>query len=401
MSNGHKWDPRPDWVDVYEEAGREYFYSRGEIIVDSRDQDRVQEILGRDVENARDLDLAELGLDLWRVPDVQEALRLLREAPGEPIRAAPNHGLVMTNHVKYSPGTEPRPAERLSRPRTEWDRSVAVGVIDTGVWAEHPWFDGAASGDPEQPADDGTYAGHGTFVAGVVLQHAPGASVVVCRPNSSTAGWASDRDAAICLFRLLDGRRDIDIVNLSLGGYTHDNSGLPALTKAIEVALERRAERRRSGSGELVVVAAAGNDDTRREFYPAAMPRVTAVGAIDRAGVRPTKDWQARPGYGNWGSNYGWWVDAHAIGVEVHSTFLEGLLPQGGHPAGTRPQTFERYAHWDGTSFSAPAVAGAIADLAARSGMPAAQAAFQLLQPSITSPRVPELGVRVQVPIYV
>ena len=59
-----------------------------------------------------------------------------------------------------------------------------------------------------------------------------------------------------------------------------------------------------------VVVASAGNDATSRRTYPAALPGVVGVGALD--GNRPAAF-----------SNFGPWVDACAPAVDVVSTFFD------------------------------------------------------------------------------
>jgi len=65
--------------------------------------------------------------------------------------------------------------------------------------------------------------------------------------------------------------QDIDIVNLSLGGYTDDDSSPLAIASAL------RAMRTRRG----VVVAAAGNAGRTRPFWPAAFKQVLATGAVE------------------------------------------------------------------------------------------------------------------------
>ena len=224
---------------------------------------------------------------------------------------------------------------------------MTVGVIDTGV-AAHDWLAGSflAAPDDFDPVDeDGddeldTQAGHGTFVAGIVLQHAPGATVRVARVLDRN-GEADVQTVANAIVRL--GKAGVDIINLSLGGYTRKNNEPKALRDAL-AALDP----------EVVVVAAAGNHDPKkhkgvtptRKFYPAAFSTVVGVAALSP--LRRNRDPKLAPF-----SNFGEWVDVSAVGVGQVSTFLRFKDKRG-------PE-FDGFATWNGTSFAAPAVAGAIA----------------------------------------
>jgi len=81
-------------------------------------------------------------------------------------------------------------------------------------------------------------------------------------------------------------------------------------------------------------------------------------------------------------SNFGWWVDAWAIGDRVSTFFLEWDDPVLPLPGGVAlaARNFEGWARWSGTSFATPAVAGAIAALAERDGISVRDAAFRLIQ---------------------
>ena len=254
-----------------------------------------------------------------------------------------------------------------------------MAVLDTGVAeAERAWFAGRVTGDAEVPDEDrdgglDRFAGHGTFIAGVVLQHAPAADVVVKR-NLHAAGYVSDAALAMALLASAGAH----VINLSLGGYTHDNLGLAATARALQLLLQ--------GNPQLSVVAAAGNDGTDRQFYPAAFNSVIAVGALGADGRRA------------WFSNWGWWVDASVPGVGVGSTYLHldgGLRStyvnmDGTLRTGTTPALYEGWAEWDGTSFASARMAGAIAVLAG-SGLPPREAASRLVYgPGVA--RVPGLG---------
>jgi hypothetical protein len=261
------------------------------------------------------------------------------------------------------PGGNPFPAAALPAATSGRGTGVRVAVLD--------------SGDVQTPADtrtyvltpdrlpggiDGTYypllapqgdrvldrqAGHGVFVAGVVQQVAPGAQVV----HTPVLDSDGVTDLAT-LVQAIDELNGIDIVNLSLGGYTPDNRP--------PVALQEALARLRQRNPDVVVVAAAGGDGSARPFWPAALPEVIAVAGLRRDGS-PLNG--AVPD----------WVDVCALGQDISSTFLTGqgsmVLDEAGARSlsgqtasqDRRGATFNGYATWSGSSFAAPQVSGAIA----------------------------------------
>jgi len=85
-------------------------------------------------------------------------------------------------------------------------------------------------------------------------------------------------------------------------------------------------------------------------------------------------------------------VDAWAPGDWISSFFVqeddtEFTLPGPDHEK-VGPRDFDGWARWEGTSFATPSVAGAIAALAERDGVPVREAAFRLIQ-AAGAPRVP------------
>ena len=154
--------------------------------------------------------------------------------------------------------------------------------------------------DVESDGYADTEAGHGMFIAGLILQVAPAAEVYVVKVLDSH-GVGDDAAVAAAMEQL---PQDIDIVNLSLGGYTDDDRGPLAISCALTAMRKQRN----------VVVAAAGNDGKDRPFWPAAFKQVTAVGAVEQKDSRWLKaDF----------SNFGWWVDAVARGVNLQSTYTK------------------------------------------------------------------------------
>ena len=238
---------------------------------------------------------------------------------------------------------------------------VVVAVVDTGITAEERtdgWLtdvprvhvdDPATHGDETNidpldadPADGwlDVYAGHGTFVAGIVKRVAPGAEVRVYRAVGS-GGAGCELEVACALVRAV--RDGAHVVNLSLGTQTlFDEPSLP-LAAALDVVREIEAER----DWQTVVVASAGNYGDAVPTYPAAFGRVVSVAGLT-SDLRPTP----------W-SSHGPWVDFSAVGEGVVSTFVQGAQ----NPAFGSGTTFgpNSFASWVGSSFAAPQVAGAIA----------------------------------------
>ncbi|MDN3359368.1 S8/S53 family peptidase [Actinomadura sp. DC4] len=308
--------------------------------------------------------------------DVCELSALLNDgAPHRRLAVAPNH-LVHGQPMWWTgPFGRPRPASPVRAPAGGGGRPVTVAVLDTGL-NPHPWY---ASADwyaeqREEVAEvldadldhelDGQ-AGHGTFIAGVLLRHAPGARIRAKRVIGGDG--VGDEFGVLGALAWLASWGRAEIVNLSCGCHTYDDRSSPLVARAV-AALGRRT----------VVVACAGNQASDRPFWPAALEHVIAVAALDGAGRAEF-------------SNHGPWVDACAPGTGVTSCFVrfDGPRP----PArGADPDAFAGYAEWSGTSFAAPAVAGAIARLAASEGLPSAVAARRLLDPA-RHPTLPGLGV--------
>lgn len=230
-----------------------------------------------------------------------------------------------------------------------------VVVLDTGLRTaagqpEHPWLARCLIHDPwldrtagrfndeDEPDDDGrgqldVQAGHGTFISGIISQRCPDA-VVHHAGVLSSYGDGDDASVAAAIERI--GQRfersgaSLDVVVCAFGAY---GDGPPPLADALATL-----------PASCVVVAAAGNDGTSRPFYPAALPGVVSVGAVDVDRRAPF-------------TNFGPWVDACAQGVDVVSTFFVDFDDVSPNQA----RRFEGWAAWSGTSFAAPAVAAAIA----------------------------------------
>jgi Subtilase family len=244
-----------------------------------------------------------------------------------------------------------------------------IAVIDTGIPAT-PRDDGWLANVPLSPENTDLIddlppegrldlgAGHGTFAAGIVQRLAPDASIVAYRALDSD-GFGTEASVATAMVQAAnDGAA---IINLSLGLQTDDDDPPVALEAAVELVRERWPL--------VLIVAAAGNFGDKRPCWPAAFKGVTAVAGLDRK-LKPAA-WSSR----------GPWVDCSTIGEAVLSIFVEGTERDDVDPdevADVYPPN--AWAIWTGTSFAAPQIVGAVAQIATETGLAPRDALARLLE---------------------
>jgi len=219
--------------------------------------------------------------------------------------------------------------------------AVTVAVLDTGVDTTHPAIadnildngvdmlrvsrDVSDTGNGIDDDGDGLVdemVGHGTHVAGTILQVAPDAQILPVKVLDSDGNGDTFSVMAGIVYAV---EQDADIINLSLGS-TWDSA---AIAWAVSYAEQQG----------VLVIAAAGNGDRETPMeYPASNPGVISVAATDAAGDKATY------------SNYNTMVDISAPGDNVASAY----------PGGT-------YTTASGTSMSAPLVSGTAALMLERS----------------------------------
>jgi subtilisin family serine protease len=279
-------------------------------------------------------------------------------------------------------GTNPAPAEAVHEPET----AVGVMVIDTGLMHDCHACSQLAHvvGEAEVAATDASgllkqYAGHGTFIAGIVAAVAPNTNVTVLG-TLNNAGAILESEFGDKLFEAVDRYGWPEVLSLSAGTSNGRTDGLLGLDAFMEELREQRT----------LLVAAAGNNGSAMPFWPAAyadLPgyetTVLSVGALRSDGE-----------FGACFSNHGGWVKVYAPGerltsaltgfdtpvpyVYQHSTYdacrygftyactcqsprHAGVLSDQGASAKPDQVMFEGYAQWSGTSFATPVVAGMIA----------------------------------------
>ena len=219
---------------------------------------------------------------------------------------------------------------------------VTVAVIDTGIDTDHPEFSGRISEWSYNATldkvvknynlENGSYDwsliedenGHGTSVSGIlaasmndgeVIGIAPKVNILVIKCELKN-NQISTSDIIFGIYYAIE--RDVNVINMSLGGNVYNE----ALEEALSLAYD----------SDIISVAAAGNDSSASLTYPAASKYVYGVGALAE------NSWELAE-YSNYGEN----VNLVAPGT-TYTTTLNG-----------------EYKYISGTSMASPIVAGAIA----------------------------------------
>lgn len=299
-----------------------------------------------------------------KVPDV---LDLLEQAGLRRGLATPDHWIHVSpggGSGTACPATEPEETG-LDEPwpavaPQDEGSEVSVVVVDTG-WhpaaatdGRTPWLKGVEGDDEHNGPDLRPYAGHGTFIAGVVRCMAPRTKVFV--EGFAVDGMGGGGILESEIVRQLEDAitHDPQVINLSAGCRTRLD--LPSVAF-------RAFHRRHLRGKDRVLVAAAGNDSWAAPFWPAAFDWCVGVGSLDRDGR--VSDF----------SNYGVSADVFVLGRNVVNAFPDGSLVCHESPNKGDVRVFSTgMARWSGTSFAAPVVAGMIARVISETGCSAAEA---------------------------
>jgi len=340
------------------------------------------------------------------VPDVADLdllvegirLQFARSFPGWKVTIGKNYRPSVVKgypHVFGGGDGAPEPTDASLEPaspgNSELGRGVRVGLLDTRMFP-NPWLTGHYI-DPRRSdlldPGQGSYTvfdGHCAFVGSCILQQAPAAELHV-RPVLDSAGDGSAWDAAVAIAEVAG--TGVDVVNLSFGEvFTDDNSAPMVLETAVK-----------QFSHETVVVAAAGNNGDVNELsptlvhqgvrpnsasYPAALVDVVGVGALDQSGKLAAFTPDPAP-----------WIALLAPGVGLTGAFVQGMvniehMDKNGKILDSKLVSFAGTAVWEGCSFAAGVVSGAIAARTVPGRRSARQVLEELLNPD---PGTPESGI--------
>jgi serine protease AprX len=251
-------------------------------------------------------------------------------------------------------------------------QAPAIAIVDSGVDKTRVADFGArvvasvnlSSLAPSATGDD---QGHGTMVAGIAAgaspAHpgvAPNAPIVSIRTSDGEGrSVTSDVIAAADWILAHAARYDIRVVNFSLSGSVETSFRFDPLDKAVE----------RLWFNGIVVVAAAGNHGSAdgpvsMSYAPANDPFIITVGAADQ--LQTSDPWDDT--VTSW-SGYGYTMDGFTKpDLVAPGRYLVMPVPMGTQIPATAPDRIVApgYMWMSGTSFAAPIVSGAAAQILAR-----------------------------------
>jgi subtilisin family serine protease len=240
---------------------------------------------------------------------------------------------------------------------TQGDSTIIIGIIDSGMDFLHPdlnrtykinygeipnnGIDDDNNGylddylgwnfvsNNNNPADDNIFS-HGTAISGMlaagfnngigIASIAPRCKILVMKAFDAQ-GIGYDNDVATAILYAIS--RGVKVLNFSFGDYVYSY----LLRDVIRFAYSKN----------IVMTASAGNDASDVLHYPSAFDEVISVGASDADDRRASF------------SAYGETVDLYAPGYQILTTSIVGK---------GSVEFNNDYAYINGTSFSAPIVAG-------------------------------------------
>lgn len=329
----------------------------GDIVVRTADAQAAGELLGRAYvrSTVRELD-GKVTRFTKAGADIDETRLSVAALSDDGIQATVNYVLPLGYIAKGEGGFENTTVSTGTFVPDTAGPCVSVAVIDTGVAAKlrnDGWLRavprGLGSVDPlyQDPPNDllDFAAGHGTFVAGVIQQVAPRADIRSFAAVDSN-GIGSELSVAGALLRA--ARSGARVINMSLGSETENQEPPVGLSVALEIIMQNARD---ADIEPPIIVAAAGNAASSKKTWPAAFEEVVAVASL--TAKRTPSGW----------SDFGDWVSCSAVGEGIVSPYVEGREDEAVDK--DDPDVFEvdAWALGTGTSFAAPQITGALANV--------------------------------------
>lgn len=228
--------------------------------------------------------------------------------------------------------------EQGQRIATNLGNGVKVAIIDTGIDLKHPAFAGAILetemwdfvGNDATPQEEGTLGfgayGHGTNIAGIVLQIAPRAKILPLRVLGTDGSGDVTKVAAAINYAVGKGAQ---IINLSLGS----DGKSSIVQKAIDFA----------ASKGVFVIASSGNTGNQKVTFPASVAFEDKKSGLYSLSVGSVDRYDYKSSFSTYGTEK-MPLEIVAPGESVYA-----------------PAPDNRMAAWSGTSMAAPMVSGALA----------------------------------------
>ncbi len=197
-----------------------------------------------------------------------------------------------------------------SWPTANYGMSARVAVLDTGLDKNHPSIRSnfekgknfvTESGAAEDDIKD--VVGHGTHTSGTIAGVADSTGFTGVAPKAKILSGKVCSEEGCSNVSIAQGinwavQENVDVISMSLGG----SMSTPSERMAIRSALNKG----------ITIVAATGNDGVEQVSYPAALPGVIAVGAVDSHLTKAE--------FSQWGPE----VAVVGPGVDVVSTVPQG-----------------------------------------------------------------------------
>jgi serine protease AprX len=246
-----------------------------------------------------------------------------------------------------------------------------IAVIDSGIQADRADFGGRVLASVNlstlpNNTTPGDGRGHGTFVAGIAAGGAPGYTGATPQANlvsvdvMDNEGMAKTSDViAGCQWVLANAAKyNIKVANLSLHSSTPSSFTTDPLDRAVE----------QLWFNGITVVAAAGNYGLANQpsgvlYAPGNDPFVITVGAIDIGGTNNRNDDLNAP-WSAWGRTPDGFMKPD---ISAPGRYMVGPVPANSTLVSERPTsvTAPGYIQLSGTSFAAPVISGAAAQIIA------------------------------------